>query len=270
MLTPQRGPRPIGSLAGEICSWTSSRGSNDATASPFTSLLAQNQIRSPSLRQESSDRATYRDPSVRGYLIYFSASFLELPEERIDEAFGFFDPCQPNVLELSGEQLIRFRTHFDCLLRDQRRCSPANRRPILRHQHLTLLYRCRELLGDGAHADAPRTQTVSAAFRRYVEQHYLDTKTVKAYARLMNLSPAYLSEVVRRETGLPAKAIIDRRVRHEARNLLLHSRLSIAEIADVLGFEEATHFGRFFRRGEGVSPGRFRERARSTAAPVAR
>lgn len=60
-------------------------------------------------------------------------------------------------------------------------------------------------------------------------------------------------------TGKTPHNLIAERILLEAKRLLTYSDLSIAEIADYLGYSEPTHFGRFFRRYLGLSPHTWRQ-----------
>ena len=47
----------------------------------------------------------------------------------------------------------------------------------------------------------------------------------------------------------------------EARRLLAHSHLDVAEVAWYLGYRDVSYFGRVFRRKEGLTPGQFRKQS---------
>ena len=47
----------------------------------------------------------------------------------------------------------------------------------------------------------------------------------------------------------------------EAKKLLRYTDFTIAEIADYLGFEEPTHFGRFFKRNLSLTPLEYRRQS---------
>lgn len=95
-------------------------------------------------------------------------------------------------------------------------------------------------------------------FRLALEQHFLTTTSVSAFARLLKVTPGYLNDTVREQIGRPAGDLIRERVLLESRRLLLHSGLSISEIAYHLGFDDPSYFARFFRREVRQSPGEYR------------
>lgn len=98
-------------------------------------------------------------------------------------------------------------------------------------------------------------------FRRFtelLEARFRQEREVAAYARLLRCSERTLTRTTHELRGMSAKALIDGRVALEARRLLAHTDLPSADIAVLLGFDEATNFGKFFRRTAGCTPGAFR------------
>ncbi len=63
------------------------------------------------------------------------------------------------------------------------------------------------------------------------------------------------------EAGVSFSDILERQRLERAQQILIKSRLSVAETADLLGYSERTSFGRAFKRWTGVSPQQFRQRA---------
>ena len=58
-------------------------------------------------------------------------------------------------------------------------------------------------------------------------------------------------------TGLTPLAYLNRARIENAKELLLKTSLSIAEIAEMVGFSGQNYFGRLFRRQVGLSPTEF-------------
>ena len=74
----------------------------------------------------------------------------------------------------------------------------------------------------------------------------------------LGVSPNHLNRAVKAETGRNASVWIDNARISLARELLLDRSMSMSEIAERLGFSEASYFSRFFRKVTGVSPSEFR------------
>ena len=82
--------------------------------------------------------------------------------------------------------------------------------------------------------------------------------TVKYLAEQVHLSPNYLSELLKRETGINAQDHIHYMIIEEAKNILLHTNLSMSEIAYSLGFEYPQYFSKLFKLKTGKTPVEFR------------
>jgi AraC family transcriptional activator of pobA len=99
-------------------------------------------------------------------------------------------------------------------------------------------------------------------FRQAVERSFRASTSVRDYAQMLGVTSSHLSESLRMETGLRPGELIRARLLLEAKRLLLHSELTIAEIGYELGFEDPSYFSRFVRREIETSPVEFRNRIR--------
>lgn len=128
---------------------------------------------------------------------------------------------------------------------------------------LVLLWR-RRMLGKNASdgASSRRASELMRGFSAALEREISAAKTVADYARMVGVTPGHLNDTVRAHTGRSAGEVIRERVVLEARRLLLHSTLSVGEIAYQLGFEDPSYFARFFRRATRRAPREFRDAIR--------
>jgi len=85
--------------------------------------------------------------------------------------------------------------------------------------------------------------------------------TVNAIAASMHLSPRYLSDLLKAETGKTALELIHIFLIIEAKNLLRAEDNSVSETAYKLGFENLPYFSRLFKKEVGVSPNQFKKQA---------
>ena len=93
---------------------------------------------------------------------------------------------------------------------------------------------------------------------RSEDQYKTGVPTVAYCGQAMNISPKYLSDLLKKETGKNAKAHIDDFLINKAKNLLLGSSETVSEIAFNLGFEYAQHFSKIFKAKTGMSPSEYR------------
>jgi AraC family transcriptional regulator, transcriptional activator of pobA len=91
-----------------------------------------------------------------------------------------------------------------------------------------------------------------------IEERFRVEHRASAYASALGITPDHLSAVARAYRGISVKGLILRRLHHEARRLVLHTGMSLAEIAFALGYAEPAHFSRAFRQAAGCAPGRLR------------
>lgn len=83
--------------------------------------------------------------------------------------------------------------------------------------------------------------------------------TVQFIAQELNLSPNYLSDMLRTYTGRTTQQHIQDRLIEKAKVLLSTTGLSVSEIAYQLGFEHPQSFHRLFKNQTSVSPVEFRK-----------
>jgi AraC-like DNA-binding protein len=82
--------------------------------------------------------------------------------------------------------------------------------------------------------------------------------TVKYCAETLFLSPNYLSDLLKKETGKNAQDHIHAYLIGEAKNNLLNTTATISEIAYQLGFEYPQYFSKLFKSKTGKTPAEFR------------
>lgn len=84
-------------------------------------------------------------------------------------------------------------------------------------------------------------------------------RSVKSYADELCVSPKYLTNVCRRHSDYTASELIATSVISRIKQLLLYSDLSIKEIANEMGFDNLSFFGKYVRKHLGLSPNNYRK-----------
>jgi len=98
-------------------------------------------------------------------------------------------------------------------------------------------------------------ELLTAYFAQEAEQ---PLPTVQHFADALNVSPAYLSDMLRTVTGQNTQQHIHQALIEKAKQLLLSTSLTINETAFQLGFEYPQYFTRLFKNKTGLTPAAFR------------
>ena len=93
----------------------------------------------------------------------------------------------------------------------------------------------------------------------FIESHYNCSISLNEIAKEFDYSPSYLTGLVRRITGKTLYQWIVQRRMFAARLLLRETDLSVYEIADKIGYSDAGHFVKHFRRIHGKPPKNWKE-----------
>ncbi|MBL0295227.1 MAG: helix-turn-helix transcriptional regulator [Saprospiraceae bacterium] len=92
----------------------------------------------------------------------------------------------------------------------------------------------------------------------YFENDNTQLPTVQFIADKLNLSPIYLSDLLKNLTGLTAQQHIHEKLIEKAKELLSTTNLSVSEIAYQLGFEFPQSFNKLFKKKMDQTPLEFK------------
>ncbi len=105
--------------------------------------------------------------------------------------------------------------------------------------------------------DAVKSQRVRELFNRFmmlVERDYRTSRDVHHYAAQMNISPKYLTNIVRQVTGHTPKTIIDQYVILQLKVQLRRGDRSVKQLAWEYRFTDVSFFCRYFKKHTGLTP----------------
>ncbi|MGH3209892.1 MAG: helix-turn-helix domain-containing protein [Trebonia sp.] len=103
----------------------------------------------------------------------------------------------------------------------------------------------------------PAAREIFAAYAAAVDAQYATSREVTWYARRLGYSARTLSRATHEAVGRSAKQFVDDRVMLEAKRLLAHTDITVAECARRTGFDDPANFSKFFRARAGLVPGAF-------------
>lgn len=96
--------------------------------------------------------------------------------------------------------------------------------------------------------------------KQYIEAHYQRDCSLQTIAAHVHVTPNYLSNLFKKETGIGLSNYVAQLRIEEAKLLLQHSRLRMTEIAEQVGFDNSSYLTFVFKKMTGESPSQFRKR----------
>ena len=195
-----------------------------------------------------------------GYTICFKAEYLkQFLKLSTTTVFPFFEINEANFLPLSMSESKRFEIYFQSLEKEQD-INKNSSQELIKINLLAILYLARR-----KYYKDPKDKSVGkkgleliAQYQRLINMHFAEFHMVSDYAKLMNKSSNYLTQVVIALTGKSAKSFIANRIVLEAKYYLSFTELDIAEISYQLNFNSPSHFGQFFKKQIGKTPTTYR------------
>lgn len=167
---------------------------------------------------------------------------------------------EPLILTNNEIQLIR--RYFDLIHFNTTENPDAHYvRPISRSLIAAMIYQMIQFI-DSRIEEAPagnlsRRANYVKEFMNLVHQNFRSQRRVSFYASKLFISPKYLSQIIKENTGRSAAEWIDQYVIIEAKNLLRFSGKNIQQIAYELNFPNQSSFGKYFKSLTGQSPSAF-------------
>lgn len=198
-----------------------------------------------------------------GYLLVFHPDFLlQHTLANSIHQYGFFAYAVNEALHLSAEEeddliMILHKIDKEC------RHIDKHTREIILTQIESLLKYSNRFYERQFFTRSNDNSALLTRFEQVIDDYFKsDVRgllTVQYIAAQMNLSPNYLSDLLRIHTGQNTQQHIHEKLIAKAREKLSTTNLSISEIAYILGFEHPQSFSTLFKKKTNLSPLEFRQ-----------
>jgi AraC-like DNA-binding protein len=164
----------------------------------------------------------------------------------------------PSFIKIRLEEKAEWKNLFDILSKEYTSAKNNSKEIIcLVLKVIILLYR-RDSMTMGGVFESSQKKHLLNEFRKLVNKRFYSLRTTKDYANELNITPNYLNALCQEYFLKTVSEIIQERVILEAKRMLMHTSLSISEIAYKLGFNDNSYFGRYFKKVVGMTPESFR------------
>ena len=120
---------------------------------------------------------------------------------------------------------------------------------------------------DAAPEEGENSQTalVMAHVRRYLEDNYMFDLSLDSVGEILHISPAYLSAQFKKYQKMNFLDCLTELRINAAKELLADPFRSSAEVASMVGYEDASYFARAFKKRTGMTPTQYRRQASQKA-----
>ena len=106
-----------------------------------------------------------------------------------------------------------------------------------------------------------QTALVMAHVRRYLEDNYMFDLSLDSVGEILHISPAYLSAQFKKYQKMNFLDCLTELRINAAKELLADPFRSSAEVASMVGYEDASYFARAFKKRTGMTPTQYRRHA---------
>ncbi len=205
------------------------------------------------------------DPLLKyeGYGLIFTDDFFCTTEAHIKflrSSILFRDLMDLPSIKVGHEKYLQFKSRLNELKQEIESTELYGKGTITQNLlHNFLLFSEKEKLKNTLVKPTVKAHTDDTLlFMDLLEKFFTESKRVAFYAAKLSISEKRLGKATSKAIGKMPKEIINERLMLEAKRLLVHGNKSIKEIGFELGFDDPTHFIKFFRKHAQKTPVAFR------------
>lgn len=214
----------------------------------------------------SSEKEQAKD-EIQGWMLFFHPDLIRSTNLGVNiDSHSFFSYDVHEALHLSAEEQS---TITDCIKKIQeeiaQRIDNHSQRVITSTLELLLNY-CSRYYERQFNTRSTNNKEIVNHVNAHLKNYYSKglfaesgIPSIQYLADQIHLSPNYLSDLLKKETGRSAKEHINDFIIDKAKTILLSSTDSVNEIAYSLGFNYPHYFSRLFKSKTGLTPNAYRE-----------
>jgi len=210
------------------------------------------------------DRNEQASENVMGWGLFFHPDLIRgtSMSNKMKE-YSFFSYETSEALHLSEKER---QILYDCVLKidtELKENIDVHSQTIIVSTIELLLSYCNRFYGRQFITRKSSHHSVLAQIEKKLTEYFKADKvqglpSVKYLADQVNLSPGYLSDLLKKETGKNAQDHIHFYLIEEAKSTLISTAKSVSEIAYGLGFDYPQYFNKLFKQKTGKTPIEFR------------
>lgn len=197
---------------------------------------------------------------IRGIFFIVSQRFIEEAFPKIGEILPIFLYIQkyPKI-ELTANQCFNIQQFYDFFIQRLKDQSVYRDKMISSILQALIYYISGLLINSDKREKKERKEELLSKFIQLIIKHYKENRTLDFYAEKLFISTKYMSDIIKKTSGLTAHDWIDRYTILEAKILLRSTNKTIQEISNELNFPNHSFFSKYFKHHMGMTPKAYRQ-----------
>ncbi|MGF1728842.1 helix-turn-helix domain-containing protein [Photobacterium kasasachensis] len=224
-------------------------------------FMSPGQVMTPAEAESTGDSGSYA-----GWTLIFHPDLIRKSQlgRKIGQ-YTFFSYDVNEALHLSEDEKQTLNELADKIRKEINQNIDRHTQHLIAGNIELLLDYCTRYYDRQFYTRTNASEDIVSAFEHLLIQYYNQDKalesgipTVAYCGQQLGISPNYLSDLLKKETGRSARDHIHFFIIDRAKTQLLGTNQPISQIAYGLGFDYPAHFTKLFKKNTGVSPSQFR------------
>ncbi|PKQ64504.1 hypothetical protein BZG02_06770 [Labilibaculum filiforme] len=195
----------------------------------------------------------YSNPQLKGYALLFTPDFLVKDEFDYHYLYDYtiFNHTINPQSHIANKEVY---TLLQEMITEQEKGMPFDSGEYQRNLLKNFLIQIERNKRERADIVCNESLTLYLKFRKILEEKVSYKLRVTDICKTLNVSAKQVNMALKICTNTTAKQYIENRVILEIKRLLVHSNLSVKEIAYEIGFDDPTNFTKYFKSRQNILP----------------
>lgn len=196
-----------------------------------------------------------KSKTLEGFYLNVSVYLLNTLQAELHHSFfPLFQPQKdkPSTLYMDEETLIATEDILLKIHKELQAWSALTNEIVKGLLKVFLLYLSKKMVQ--LHTPNRRRETIiMQEFYLLLGRDITIRRQVSDYASALHVTPGYLNQAIKKASGYTASHHIQQQIISHAKRKAVHSDCSMKEIAYELGFDDTSHFSKFFKINSGIN-----------------
>ncbi|HBH47702.1 MAG TPA: AraC family transcriptional regulator [Bacteroidales bacterium] len=203
---------------------------------------------------------------IEGYIFLFTSEFYLLRQNNKNRLleFPFFfsvEQKNPPLLLKKKEDIDFMKSLFQRGVNEM--AQKGNPSEEIIHSILDLiLLTCDKLYPEKFRSlSGVKGHILAKKFLYLLEENYQNNYRVNDYAEMLAITPNHLTQIVKQATGRTSAELLQEKLIIEVKRLLIHTSMTVSEIAELMNFPDQSYFTKYFKKITGTTPLQYRKKS---------